>query len=167
MIEAAIPDNESDRLQALRALLILDTPPEERFDRIVQFAAQEFETPMALVTLIDADRQWFKAKVGADGEGTPRNISFCSHTILQDTPLVVNDATQDPRFQNNPQVLDDPHVRFYAGAPLQLPGGENVGALCLVDRTPREIDEVGLAILQSLRDLVVEELVRRQQEDAR
>lgn len=165
MIEAPKPDNEVQRLQALRKLLILDTPPEERFDRIVAFAAEEFETKMALVSMLDADRQWFKAKVGMDDAETPRATAFCSHTILQDTPLVVPDATLDARFSGNPNVTGDAHVRFYAGMPLTLPTGENVGTLCLVDEKPGNMDAVGLAILQSLRDLVVEELVRREQED--
>lgn len=163
MIEAPKPDNEDQRLQALRSLLILDTPPEERFDRIVAFAAQEFDTKMALVSMVDADRQWFKARVGMKDSETPRSIAFCSHAILQDTPLVVSDASLDPRFSGNPLVTGDDHMRFYAGAPLTLPTGEKVGTLCLIDEKPGEMDAVGLAILQSLRDLVIEELVRRQQ----
>lgn len=161
MQEPAIPHDEDDRLRALRALLILDTPPEERFDRIVAFAAEEFDMPMAFVTLVDAERQWFKARIGSDVQETPRNISFCAHAILQDEPLVVQDAQQDWRFQDNPLVTGDPGIRFYAGAPLALPGGQSVGTLCIIDRQPRTLDRVGLAILQSLRDLAVEELERQ------
>lgn len=160
MTPAPIPDNEDDRLQALRALLILDTPPEERFDRIVAFAAEEFGVSSARVSLVDSERQWFKAAHGeAQGE-SPRETSFCGHAIMKDTPMVVPDAAQDPRFADNPIVTGPPHIRFYAGAPLTLPTGQNVGTLCIFDSQPKDMDRVGLAILTSLRDLVVEELVR-------
>ncbi|RYF25440.1 MAG: GAF domain-containing protein [Comamonadaceae bacterium] len=155
------PADEDDRLHALRELLILDTPPEERFDRIVAFAAQEFDMPMAFVTLVDAERQWFKARVGSDTVETARDVSFCAHAILQDEPLVIENALQDDRFHDNPLVTGDPHIRFYAGAPLALPGGQSVGTLCIIDRQPRALDRVELAILKSLRDLAVEELVRQ------
>jgi len=161
MQEPAIPDHEEDRLRALRELLILDTPPEERFDRIVAFAAQEFDMPMAFVTLVDAERQWFKARIGSDVVETARNVSFCAHAILQEAPLVVQDAQQDERFHDNPLVTGEPGIRFYAGAPLALPGGQSVGTLCIIDRQPRTLDRVELAILQSLRDLAVEELTRQ------
>lgn len=161
MMNAPIPVNEDDRLQALRQLLILDTPPEERFDRIVSFAAQEFEVPIALITMVDAERQWFKASIGLDVCETSRDISFCGHAILADDTMVVADARQDPRFSDNPLVTGQPLIRFYAGAPLQLPSGENIGTICLIDHTPRTLDKVDLAILASLRDLVVEELVQQ------
>ena len=161
MIKAPIPPDETDRLQALRQLLILDTPPEERFDRIVQFAANELDVPMALITLVDAERQWFKARVGLDACETARETSFCGHAIMKDEIMLVADATLDERFHDNPVVTSEPHVRFYAGAPLQLPTGEKVGTLCVIDSTPRQMDAVDLAILSSLRDLVVEELVHR------
>jgi len=163
MMKAPIPPDEEDRLHALRQLLILDTPPEERFDRIVQFAAQEFEVPMALITFVDAERQWFKASVGLDACETARETSFCGHAILKNEIMLINDATQDPRFHDNPFVINEPHVRFYAGAPLQLPNGKNVGTLCVIDQTTRVMDAVDLAVLSSLRDLVVEELVNRDQ----
>ncbi|GGI21648.1 GAF domain-containing protein [Oxalicibacterium faecigallinarum] len=163
MIKAPIPPNEEDRLHALRQLLILDTPPEERFDRIVQFAAQEFDVPITLISLIDAERQWFKARVGLDVCETNREISFCGHAIMENDIMVINDATKDERFHDNPVVTGAPHVRFYAGAPLQLPAGQNIGTLCLIDSVPRDMDSVALAILGSLRDLVVEELVNRDQ----
>lgn len=160
MTPAPIPDNEDDRLQALRALLILDTPPEERFDRIVAFAAEEFGVSAARVSLVDSERQWFKAAFDDAPTEAPRDTSFCGHAILQNAPMVVPDAMQDPRFADNPAVTGDPHVRFYAGAPLTLPTGQNVGTLCIFDSAPKEMDRIGLAILSSLRDLVVEELVR-------
>jgi GAF domain-containing protein len=166
MIKAPIPDNEDDRLHALRQLLILDTPPEERFDRIVSFAAQEFDVPIALITLVDAERQWFKAGVGIDICETTRDVSFCGHAIMSNDTMVVADATQDHRFSDNPFVLDEPRVRFYAGAPLTLPSGQNVGTLCLIDSAPRTMDAVGLAILASLRDLAVEELSNQSRESA-
>lgn len=158
MIEAPIPADDNDRLQALRQLLILDTPPEERFDRIVTFAAEEFEMPMVLITLVDEKRQWFKASVGLNVCETSRDISFCGHAILADETMVVPDATKDQRFFDNPFVIKEPHVRFYVGAPLKLPSGQNIGTLCMIDSVPREIDAIELAILSSLRDLVVEEL---------
>lgn len=148
-------------MQALRALLILDTPPEERFDRIVAFAADEFGVSSARVSLVDSDRQWFKASYDEAPRETPRDVSFCGHAILKNTPMVVPDATLDPRFADNPLVTGPPHIRFYAGAPLTLPTGQNVGTLCVFDEHPQEMDRIGLAVLTSLRDLVLEELLRR------
>lgn len=165
MKEPPRPAHEDDRLQALRQLLILDTPPEERFDRLAAFAAEEFDMPIVLLSLIDENRQWFKARVGLDVCETGRNISFCGHAILQDETLVVPDVALDDRFADNPLVTGAPHIQFYAGAPLKMPGGQNIGTLCLIDRTPRQLDDVDLAILASLRDLAVEELVRRAGEE--
>ncbi len=165
MTPAPIPANEDDRLQALRALLILDTPPEERFDRIVAFAAEEFDVSSARVSLVDADRQWFKAAHGEPQGESPRATSFCGHAILENAPMVVQDASLDPRFADNPIVTGPPHIRFYVGAPLTLPSGQNVGTLCIFDSQPKAMDPVGLAILCALRDLVVEELVRREPQD--
>jgi GAF domain-containing protein len=159
---APIPKDEVDRLAALRALLILDTPPEERFDRIAAFAAQEFDVPIALVSLVDADRTWFKAHIGVDLCEAPRDISFCGHAIVSDETLVVPDALLDTRFADNPHVVNPPHIRFYAGACLQMPSGQIVGTLCLHDMIPRVMDAISLAILSSLRDLVVEELVAKE-----
>ncbi|APW41203.1 GAF domain-containing protein [Rhodoferax saidenbachensis] len=161
MIPAPIPSNEDDRLAALRELLILNTPPEQRFDRIVAFAAQEFDVPQALISLVDADRLWFKAKVGLDIEESTRSDSFCAHAILVDEPTVVLDARMDPRFADNPNVITGANIRFYAGAPLTLPSGQNVGTLCVFDQQPHEVDDVALAVLSVLRDLVVEELLRK------
>lgn len=161
MKEPPRPAHEDDRLQALRQLLVLDTPPEERFDRLTTFAAQEFDVPIVLLSLVDAQRQWFKSRVGLDLCETARGISFCAHAILADEPMVVPDALLDARFADNPLVTGEPHIRFYAGAPLKMPDGQNIGTLCLIDRAPRQLDTVDLAILSSLRDLAVEELVRR------
>ncbi len=162
MIPAPNPANEDDRLAALRELLILNTPPEERFDRIVAFAAEEFDMPLASISLVDVDRVWFKAQVGLGIGESSRKDSFCGHAILVDEPTVVPDAMADLRFSDNPNVTEAPHIRFYAGVPLKLPSGENVGTICVFDHQPRDIDAVGLAILTSLRDLIVEELQRKE-----
>lgn len=156
-----VPDNESERLGALRALLLLDTPPEERFDRIVHFAAREFDVPIALISLVDENRQWFKSRVGVDACETSREISFCGHAVSMDAPLVIEDALLDERFADNPLVTGPPHIRFYAGAQLRLPSGLVMGTLCLIDRRPRALDAMDLGILGSLRALVVEELSAR------
>ncbi|WP_414674924.1 GAF domain-containing protein [Massilia sp. CFBP9012] len=160
---AAKPDNEAARLAALYELLILDTPPEERFDKIAQFAADEFDMPIVLVTLVDAERQWFKARVGTQVCETGRDVSFCSHAILSDEIMLVEDALQDPRFADNPLVTGAPHIRFYAGAPLALPSGLRLGTLCLIDRRPRTLDALDLGILATLRDLAVMELARMEE----
>ena len=165
MQEPPRPAHEDDRLSALRQLLILDTPPEERFDRLARFAASEFDMPIVLLSLIDDDRQWFKARVGLEVCETGRDVSFCGHAIVHNDTMVVHDAALDERFSDNPLVTGDPRIRFYAGAPLTMPGGHNIGTLCLIDRTPRTLDDVDLAILASLRDLAVEELVRRAAEE--
>jgi GAF domain-containing protein len=158
MLPAPVPADDPQRLQALRELLILDTPPEERFDRIVAFAAAEFDVPIVLVSLVDEKRQWFKARVGLPVCETSREISFCGHAILQDDLFVIEDALRDERFADNPLVRGDPSIRFYVGAPLRLPSGHAVGTLCLIDRRVRDFDGTDRAILRSLRDLVVEQL---------
>ena len=162
-MHAPLPQNEKKRLQALRDLVLLDTPPEERFDRISAFAASEFGVPMALVSLVDQDRQWFKSNFGLEVRETPRDVSFCGHAIAQPAPLVVHDALDDPRFSDNPLVIGHPFVRFYAGAGLRLPYGQVVGTFCVLDRRPRSFDRLDVAVLCGLRDLVVEELFRREE----
>jgi len=162
MIPAPIPVDDARRLQALREMLILDTPPEERFDRVVRFAADEFDMSIVLISLVDADRQWFKARIGLEACETGRDVSFCGHAIAQPGILVVEDALQDERFHDNPLVVGEPYIRFYAGAPLQLPGGAVVGTLCLISPEPRRLDDVDIAILGSLRDLVVGELLAQE-----
>lgn len=159
MQAAPIPANDEERLAALHALLILDTPPEQRFDRIVDFAAREFDVPIALLTMVDRDRQWFKARYGLSACETSRDISFCGHAIHHPDVLFVEDARTDERFVDNPLVTGDPYIRFYAGAPLQLPNGHIVGTLCVIDRRSRRFDPVEHSILLTLRDLVVKELV--------
>lgn len=152
------PFNEQERLAVLYELLLLDTPPEQRFDTIVEFAASEFDVPISLITLVDRDRQWFKARRGLEVCSTPRDISFCGHAILQPEIMVVPDAAADPRFADNPLVTSEPHIRFYAGAPLALASGLVIGTLCIIDTTPRTLDAVELSILSSLRKLLVMEL---------
>jgi len=159
MLAPPTPSNETRRLQTLRGLKLLDTPPEERFDRVTRLAKQIFATPIALVSLVDADRQWFKSAQGLDAPETPRNVSFCGHAILDDKIMVVNDAAEDERFCDNPLVCNDPNIRFYAGYPLSAPDGSRVGTLCVIDRVPREISAEQAQLLRELGRMVEEELV--------
>jgi GAF domain-containing protein len=156
---APVPHNDPERLQALYQLLILDTPPEERFDRIVGFAADEFDTTMSQLTLIDEHRQWFKARLGVAPCESSRAESFCGHLVEAIDGLVVNDTLADIRFFDNPWVVAAPHIRFYAGAPLVLPTGHVVGALCVLDQRPRVFDAADRAILNALRDLAMNEIL--------
>lgn len=136
-IPPAIPHDEPERLAALHRLDVLDTPGDNELDVIVQLAADRFGTATALVSLVDADRQWFKARHGLAASETCRDVSFCGHTINQDGVMVVTNATADPRFAGNPLVTGDPHIRFYAGAPLVLESGHRIGTLCVIDPAPR------------------------------
>lgn len=165
MTPAAIPANESERLRALHELLVLDTPADEKFDRIVRFAAEQMDVPMALVSLTDEHRQWFKARVGIDALEIPRELAFCAHAILEPTLFVVEDASRDPRFADNPMVLAGPQVRFYAGAPLSAPGGERIGTLCVIDDKPRKLGAVEIAVLEALRDLVNDALAGKDDDE--
>ena len=153
----AIPADETGRLQALHQLQILDTAPEERFDRITRMAARFFGVPIALISLVDHDRQWFKSRNGLHVSQTSREVSFCGHAILQDETLVVPDALADDRFADNPLVLSDPRLRFYAGHPILAIDGSPIGTLCLIDHTPRLF---GAAQIKALRDMAA--LVERE-----
>jgi PAS domain S-box-containing protein len=144
------PADEEARLKSLHALGVLDTEAEERFDRITRLAKNHFDVPIALVSLVDADRQWFKSRQGLGATETHRDISFCGHTILSNQTFVVPDATSHPDFSDNPLVLGDPNIRFYAGAPLRAPDGALVGTLCIIDSRPRNLTDHDL---KSLRDL--------------
>lgn len=154
----ALPANEADRIAALQALALLDTPREERFDRYTRMAARMFDVPVALITLIDTDRQWFKSCFGTDETQTPREISFCAHAIHSRDLLLVPDATLDPRFADNPSVSGGPRIRFYAGFPLHLPSGLAMGTLCLIDQRPRQLNQVQRDLLRDLGQLVEREL---------
>ena len=156
---APLPEHEDRRLSALRGLRLLDTQTEERFDRYTRLAAGLFDVPIALVSLVDRDRQWFKARHGIDIAETPREQAFCAHAILQHDVLQIPDALQDERFADNPLVSGSPRLRFYAGAPLAAPDGSLVGTLCLIDRRARHLDAQQLGLLRDLADLVEGELV--------
>jgi diguanylate cyclase (GGDEF)-like protein len=159
MISAPKPADETRRLAALRALNILDTDPEERFDRITRLAQRLFGTQAAMVNLIDDERHWLKSVEGLDAKEGPREISFCSHAILQpEKTMVVEDARDDARFADNPAVLGDPHVRFYAGHPVAAPGGEAVGTLCLMDTKPGKPDDFDAEVLRELAEMVEAEI---------
>ena len=157
-MKAELPSNEDARVRALRAHNILDTPAERSYDDIVQLAALICGTPIALMTLLEGNRQWFKSKVGLAGSETPRDVSFCAHAILDPTNvLVVPDATKDERFSNNPYVTGDPNVRFYAGTPLVDLEGHALGALCVIDHIPRVMKAEQLEALRILgRHLIVQ-----------
>jgi diguanylate cyclase (GGDEF)-like protein/PAS domain S-box-containing protein len=161
-----LPPNEAERLVALAETQLLDSDHEAVFDAIVALAASICGVPMAAISLIDRDRQWFKASVGIDDPETPRDDAFCAHTILEPTPLEVDDATVDARFRDNPFVLGAAHVRFYAGMPLITGGGHALGALCVIDRAPRRLDDTQRASLRHLAT-VVERLIDARTESLR
>ena len=156
------PDNEAQRMARLRELMVLDSAAEPLFDSLARMASQACGVPMGLLSLVDAERQSFKAHVGLDGVSeTPRDLAFCSHAIAQDTLFEVADATLDPRFAANPLVSGRPDIRFYAGAPLVLPGGERVGTLCVMDRQPRSLTAAQQQTLRALAQLATEALLMR------
>jgi diguanylate cyclase (GGDEF)-like protein len=154
----ALPADESTRIDTLRALHVLDTSPEERFDRLTRLAKRLFGVPIALVSLVDVDRQWFKSRVGLDVSETPRDISFCGHAILGDEIFTVPDTLFDERFHDNPLVTDTPNIRFYAGCPLRVANGSKVGTLCLLDVEPRTMSEEDRALLRDLARMAEQEL---------
>ncbi len=163
VIPAPVPDDEPRRLAALGALGILDTGPEEGFDRVTRLAQRVLEVPIALVSLIDRDRQWFKSNLGLDGAPADRDLAFCAHAIVGSGPMVVEDALVDPRFSDHPSVLDDPSIRFYAGVPVLTPDGHAVGTLCVIDHAPRRLDDADLSALTDLASVVEHELAIRHQ----
>lgn len=150
MLNAALPDDDIGRVAALCSMRVLDTPAEERFDRITRTAQRVFGVPIALISLIDQDRQWFKSRIGFEPSQTPRNISFCGHAILSADLLVIPDAAADARFADNPLVNGKQHLRFYAGMPLHGAGGHLVGTLCLLDRVARQFSQADRTTLRDL-----------------
>lgn len=159
MPPAPHPENEAQRLQSLRALGILDTAPEERFDRLTRIARRFFRVPIALVSLVDADRVWFKSRQGMEEPEVPREYSFCAHALVNGEPvLVVPDAKADERFQTNPLVLGSPEIRFYAASRVRGPDGSLLGTLCVIDHRPREVDQDDANVLRDLAELVEREL---------
>lgn len=159
-MKAELPKNEKERLTALKQLNILDTPLEERFERITRIVSRSLNVPIAAVSLIDESRQWFKSIQGLSASETPRDhVAFCSRAILEDEPLLVPDTTQDERFSANPLVTNKPFIRFYAGYPLSLAKNIHVGTLCIMDHVSRELSSEDLEILHDLAKMVESELV--------
>ncbi|MDH3214878.1 MAG: ATP-binding protein [Candidatus Krumholzibacteria bacterium] len=162
MEEAKLPKNEAERLAALNTYEVLDTEPEAAFDDLTRLAARHCHTPIALVSLIDTERQWFKSKVGLTACETSRSLAFCAHAILKpDNALIVEDAFLDPRFADNPLVTGEPQVRFYAGAPLVNADGMALGTLCVIGHKPGKLDEEQLDTLRALARQVVSQLELR------
>lgn len=157
-----IPVDEQERLSQLRSLAILDTPPEERFDRVTRMARRLFGVPIALVSLVDENRQWFKSCFGLDVSETERQISFCGHAILNEGALVIENALEDERFADNPLVTGDPNIRFYAGQPLRNLNGQPMGTLCIIDCEARSFGEQDLAMLSDLAVMVESEIIAMQ-----
>ena len=158
MKEAQLPENEDERLNFLRQMNILDTPVEERFERITRIVCRSLNVPISAISLVDENRQWFKSIQGLSVSGTPRSMAFCAHAILEDKPFVIGDTTKDERFHNNPLVINEPGIRFYAGIPLSIVNNLRIGTLCAIDRKPREITEEEIEILEDLKIIVESEM---------
>lgn len=158
MIEPPLSPDEPMRLQSLRATNQLDSPLEDRFERITRLAQRLLQAPIAAISLVDSDRQWFKSIQGLNVSETSRAISFCGHTILQSEPMVVPDARHDPRFSDNPLVSGAPHIAFYAGCPVRASDGTNIATLCIIDHQPRAMSHEDLQILRDLAALAEAEL---------
>ncbi|MBD0267725.1 MAG: GAF domain-containing protein [Cyanobacteria bacterium Co-bin8] len=157
-MKAKVPTQEAARLEALRQYRILDTPSEQAYDDITALAAFICDVPIALISLVDSDRQWFKSKVGLNVDETSRDVSFCAHAILSENIMIVKDTLQDERFGNNPLVTCAPNIRFYAGVPLRTPESHLIGTLCVIDHQPRELSEHQITTLEALARQVVMQL---------
>lgn len=157
-MKAQVPPQEAARLEALRQYRILDTPAEQAYDDITALAAYICDVPIALISLVDADRQWFKSKVGLNVDQTSRDVSFCAHAILSQQIMIVNDALDDQRFEDNPLVTCAPNIRFYAGVPLVTPDGHPIGTLCIIDHQPKELSPYQIKTLEALARQVVMQL---------
>ena len=157
-----IPNDEENRLKALYSTDLLDSLPEERFDRITRLTKKLFHTKIALITLVDRDRQWFKSRFGLDVEETPREVSFCGHAIHKDDVMVIEDTLKDERFSDNPLVEGEPQIRFYAGYPLRHPEGHKLGTLCIIDDKPREFSKEDEELLRDMGDVATRELTATQ-----
>ncbi len=160
-VPAPLPPDERARLLALADLRVLDSPPEAAFDRITALAARLLRAPLAFITLVDRERQWFKSCHGLKVDGTPRDVSFCAHALLERRPFVVRDARLDPRFAENPLVVGAPYIRLYAGAPIRDAAGAAYGTLCVVDHTPRDLYTDDLANLVALSEIAGDALFAR------
>ena len=154
-MKAELPDNDANRLRALQDYHILDTAPERAYDELTELASYICGASISLVVFVDEDRQWFKSKVGLETTETSRDIAFCSHAILQDEPLIIEDTFTDERFANNPLVVGNPHIRFYAGVPLRNPEGLALGTLCVIDQTPKRFKSEQRKALKTLSRQVV------------
>lgn len=159
MKPAPIPDDDRERLERLHALGVIDTPAEERFDRYTRLARRLFDVPIALVSLVDLDRQWFKSRDGLEAQQSPRETSFCGHAIHSEDLFVIRDTERDPRFADNPFVTATPGIRFYAGCPIGgVAGGSALGTLCILDHRPRAFTEEDATLLRDLGAMVTDEL---------
>lgn len=156
------PANESERLASLRKMILLDTPDEEAFDRITRLAAAMFRAPIALISLVDQNRQWFKSCIGLSARETGRDISFCGHAILNNQVFVIPDAREDTRFADNPLVVGEPYIRFYAGKPLKNDSQHNIGTLCIISPEPRNFSAQDIGLLEDL-GRIAEEVFRARQ----
>lgn len=158
MTNIPIPEDEADRLEAVHGLGLVETPSDERFDRYTRLAVHLFDVPTALFGLMEEDRQWFKSKHGLASDELPRDLAFCSYTILGDDLLVVKDATRDERFKENPLVNGEPGIRFYAGCPIRTRGGAKIGTLAVMDYVPRVFEDSDLLLLKDLAAMIEEDV---------
>jgi GAF domain-containing protein len=158
MLEAPIPDNEEERLNSVKELNILDTPSEERFDRIARIAQKLFDVPISTITIIDSGREWFKSCHGLNTKEGERAISFCGHALLEKDLFIIPDTTKDSRFADNPMVIGEPYIKFYAGKAIMGPSGLSAGVFCIKDRKPRTLDDKDLQFLKDLAAIVENEL---------